>query len=156
MLLKLMASKSSLQRSRAQVSAEIGGVCLRSNLSNYIASTEPRSSERGNLFAFAGLAAIIVASTEPRSKDAEITGRATVWTGSVFASTEPRSSERGFGRGEHGPAVKESASTEPRSSERGNAVLRCFVPMDNSTLQRSRAQVSAEMPVVAGKVFAMS
>jgi len=135
-----------------------------------LASTEPRSRERGELDRKPEVKRVLVASTEPRSRErgerctSRCIGRLT------GASTEPRSRERGEGqkteltvcqlqttlqrsrahvsaeRLDRKPEVKRVlvASTEPRSRERGEEKDQAGWWDQWYLLQRSRAHVSAE------------
>ena len=158
-----------LQRSRALSSAEMEH-SIRGDYARQIASTEPRSFERGDLPSpLSSRARNVSASTEPRSFErgdsfrladvpiphegfngaALFRARRSVRSISMrvrrLASTEPRSFERGDGVRLRTGDFDLEASTEPRSFERGDEA-RCGIPGEGATgLQRSRALSSAEI-----------
>jgi len=64
----------------------------------------------------------------------------------LAASTGPRSIERGRPIRALGVQVRGAASTGPRSIERGRATTKDVIMHDKDSLQRGRAQLSAEGP----------
>ena len=133
-----------------------------------MASTEPRSFERGDPVSDSALQSAMDASTEPRSfergdhvlrgpssavarlqrsralSSAEIRAAGDASPVLVQASTEPRSFERGDERAASASPAARLASTEPRSFERGDSE-RTHRMGDGCGLQRSRALSSAEI-----------
>mgnify|MGYP001112081833 CR=1 FL=1 len=136
-----------LQRGRAHSSAEISAMNL--NCRGFcIASTGPRSFERGNRVN------IRMTPSEKRCFNGAALIRARKFVSArktamclMSASTGPRS----FERGNEAAAKKQfphadKASTGPRSFERGNSVYTSRACRKRLVLQRGRAHSSAEMP----------
>ena len=142
-----------LQRSRALSSAEILSEC---DLVAHptLASTEPRSFERGDGPLGARCEPRVNASTEPRSFErGDRLAQEFHHLQNHYASTEPRSFERGDLFCHLGRCYIEPASTEPRSFERGDDA-NFYADAGLPKLQRSRALSSAEMdtaPIVAAE-----
>ena len=119
-------------------------VCVWARGAGSLASTEPRSFERGDqraVVAIAGANSLqrsralssaeiragvrdnrhrIRASTEPRSFERGDRQRLAIARAVLLASTEPRSFERGDSYSAHNYTRRWGASTEPRSFERGD------------------------------------
>mgnify|MGYP001501825057 CR=1 FL=1 len=87
----------------------------------------------------------VLASTEPRSFErGDVAKMATDAVVGIFASTEPRSFERGDCAARGGAPRDGRASTEPRSFERGDTAG-AWAAFFLALLQRSRALSSAEI-----------
>src|SRR5580658_3341306 len=108
-----------LQRGRDQLIAEmdrIGPALRRRGL----ASTGPRSTDRGNRWLRARRYASYRASTGPRSTDRGNASTLSAHQASILASTGPRSTDRGNLRSHSEVPRLRIASTGPRSTDRGN------------------------------------
>ena len=138
-----MPDAQTLQRSRALSSAEMREIGF-ADARHTVASTEPRSFERGDVASVRKSNSPGAASTEPRSFERGDGKRPAGLGTSVGASTEPRSFERGDSDASLRNSAQNAASTEPRSFERGDRVSKRAARLP-CWLQRSRALSSAEI-----------
>ena len=111
----------------------------------HLASTGPRSEERGDHAHEVIHPVAFRASTGPRSEERGDADRGPAGRGAARASTGPRSEERGDMPDKHPRRRLLPASTGPRSEERGDKAPTTSACAPSSMLQRGRAPRSAEM-----------